>query len=249
MTSSNNIIIGLSKQNKSIHSSLVAKNIEYVLHIFDDNINDDEQTNILRQENKNLKEIAKLHRPPAIVKEKKTVVFPIKKVNARKNDEDDVDDHTSFKDDDVVNFDTMINLEELKRAFFNNDYDEFHKCIKDTTLKLYKAEYKFSSDKDKSPEYAAKNLLNGFVRSCDAYKKYFMICFRCWKSQNEITYKYESLWIVNTMEPIAHVIGDFYTDFKFHAITDIDSFVEEIKKLPEESVSNEYKCIGESYVH
>jgi hypothetical protein len=77
MTSSNNIIIGLSKQNKSIHSSLVAKNIEYVLHIFDDNINDDEQTNILRQENKNLKEIAKLHRPPAIVKEKKTVVFPI----------------------------------------------------------------------------------------------------------------------------------------------------------------------------
>lgn len=39
------------------------------------------------------------------------------------------------------------------------------------------------TDKNEEEEeiFSAKNLLKGFVRNFDDYRKYFMICFRCWK--------------------------------------------------------------------
>lgn len=81
-----------------------------------------------------------------------------------------------------------------------------------------------------------------------------MICFRCWKNQHELKYKYDSLWIVNTNEPIPNVIGSLAEDFDFAETTDIDDFISQIKKLLEPESEepvwiNEYTCIGESYVH
>ena len=86
------------------------------------------------------------------------------------------------------------------------------------------------------------------MRNFDDYRKYFMICFRCWKDSNEIKikYQYKSLWIVNTLEPIANVIGSFSDDFEFVEESDITTFISDIKKL--ENI-DESQCIGESYVH
>ena len=94
--------------------------------------------------------------------------------------------------------------------------------------------------------------VKGFVRNFDDYRKYFMICFRCWKHQDITQYKYESLWIVNTYEPIQNIIGSMCDDFKFEEITELDDFIGWIKKIPETEEPvfiNGYTCIGESYVH
>ena len=130
----------------------------------------------------------------------------------------------------------------------------FEEQIKSNPLKFYKVSYKFDSDKDGAADFSAKNILKGFVRNFDDYRKYFMICFRCWKNQHELKYKYDSLWIVNTNEPIPNVIGSLAEDFDFAETIDIDDFISQIKKLPESETDepvwiNEYTCIGESYVH
>lgn len=143
-------------------------------------------------------------------------------------------------------------MEELKRAFFNGDYAIFEEQIKTFPFKFYKVDYKYNSDKNGVPEFSAKNLLKGFVRNLDDYRKYFMICFRCWKHQNECVYKYDSLWMVNTNEKIQDVIGSVSDDFEFHETTDLTEFIMMIKKLPETDEPvyiNGYTCIGESYVH
>ena len=75
-----------------------------------------------------------------------------------------------------------------------------------------------------------------------------MICFRCWKFDNndEIKYKYDSLWIVNTNEPIHNIIGSICDDFEFEEFNNLDKFIMEIKKIINIDSTN---CIGESYVH
>lgn len=143
-------------------------------------------------------------------------------------------------------------MEDMKRAFFGGDYGVFEEQLKLHPFKLYKVNYKYNSDKDGVPEFSAKNLLKGFVRNFDDHRKYFMICFRCWKSQDKNEYKYDSLWIVNTNEPIQNIVGKVCDDFEFEETFEFDDFVSGIKKLPETDelvFTNGYTCIGETYVH
>jgi hypothetical protein len=48
----------------------------------------------------------------------------------------------------IKNFDTITNMEEIKRAFFNGDYDIFESQLKESSFKLLRAKYKYNSDKD-----------------------------------------------------------------------------------------------------
>ena len=116
-----------------------------------------------------------------------------------------------------------------------------------TNLSLYFANYKYSSDKDGAPDFVAKNLIGGFVRNLEDYKKYLMVCFRCYQICTS-KYKYKSLWIVNTTEPLNNVIGSFYEDFDFVKVDEIeiDNFLETIKRSNE---SNDSNLLIEKYLH
>jgi len=262
----NKAIQCIQKQNDSIFASLVSKNIQFERTIIPEGSSEEEQQILLSEENFRLKEVVKDNKPIQQPKEEKKKQEPIlvskqenkpkeKKDNEKKDNEkkdNDNDDDDENYEEPIKKFDTLTNMEEMKRAFFNGDYVSFEEQIKANPFKLFKVGYKYNSDKDNVPEFSAKNLLKGFVRNFDDYRKYFMICFRCWKHLDKTQYKYDSVWVVNTNEPIQNIIGSLWDDFSFEETTDFDSFIELIKKIPdtEEPVfTNEYTCIGESYVH
>jgi hypothetical protein len=263
--STSKLIQGLQKQNDSIFSSLVAKNIQFDRIVIMEETDEQEHLRLLNEENAKLKDIIKVTKQvqqPKEVKEPKEVKQPPsnntkeskskpKEKKEENRDEEDMDQDEVY-DEPVKKFDTITNMEDMKRAFFGGDYKVFEEQLNSHPFKLYNVAYKYNSDKDGAPDFSAKNLLKGFVRNFDDYRKYFMICFRCWKSQDKNEYKYDSFWISNTNEPIQNIIGSMWDDFEFEATTGLDNFVSQIKKLPETDEPvyiDGFTCIGEAYVH
>ena len=258
--SSNKVIVGLQKQNDGIYSSLNSRGIQFERIVIPNNIIEEEHLNLLKEENIKLKDVANANKPPQLPKEekKKQESQPKKETKAKDNKEGDEEEYENEEtlEEPIKKFDTITNMEDIKRAFFSNDYETFETQIKMHPFKFYKAEYKYNSDKDGVPDFSAKNLLKGFVRNLDDYRKYFMVCFRCWKYQHENKYKYRyvSLWIVNSNSKISDIIDNIEEDFDLIKTTDIEDFILSIKKLPETDFEEseclkDYYCIGESYVH
>lgn len=256
-----NKIFGIQKQNDSIRASLIARNIPIPFEpvLIGDSVGIEEQVlNQLNEENKKLKEIVQANRPPPQPKESKEKPVKaekaVKAVKAEKEPKNVDDENGENYEEPTRSFDTITNMETIKRTFFSGDYELFRQQISEHPFKFYKVEYKYNSDKDDAMEFSAKNLLGGFVRNFDDYRKYFMICFRCWKLRDSKQYKYSAVWIVNTNEPIRNIIGSLYDDFDFEETTDLDYFVSKMQKITtidsEKPVYiDDYTCIGESYVH
>jgi hypothetical protein len=243
----------LQNQNDNIYSSLSTKGIKFDKEIFSSNLSEDELLKFLQDENTKLKDTAKQHKPPPQVKEPKSLVdlnttIIEKKSKEVKQKETDIDsaDEENYTEP-IKKFECIINMENLKREFFNGEYEQFNSIVKSTNLSLYFANYKYSSDKDGAPDFVAKNLIGGFVRNLEDYKKYLMVCFRCYQICTS-KYKYKSLWIVNTTEPLNNVIGSFYEDFDFVKVDEIeiDNFLETIKRSNE---SNDSNLLIEKYLH
>ena len=233
-----NKIKNLVKQNDSIYNSLLLKNILFERVTINDEMSDDDKIILLSEENEKLKNISKSNRPPPVVKSTKQTIIETKK------DEKDACDNEEEENNYEIpkkSFSTITNMEDIKRSFFNKDYSLFNQLIKNFNFKFYRAEYKYSSDKDGSPEFIAKNLVKGFVRNLDDYRKYFIVSFRCYKNENN--YNYPSLWIVNSNDDIKDIIESMYDDYIYKEDNDIDIFLKDFEKVDDEN------CIEELYVH
>lgn len=227
-----NKVKNIIKQNDSIYNSLLAKNISFERKPINDEMSDEDKIIFLSDENEKLKNISKNNRPPPEVKVVKPVIVQIKET---KQDEEE------NYETPIKKFSTITNMEDIKRAFFCKDYELFNELIKEFNFKYYSANYKYSSEKDGSPEFIAKNLVKGFVRNLDDYRKYFMVCFRCYKNENN--YTYPSLWIVNSNDDIKDIIESVYDDYIYKEENDILNFLQNIQKVEDEN------CIEELYVH
>lgn len=234
-----NKIKNLVKQNDSIYNSLLLKNISFERITINDEISDDDKIILLSEENEKLKNISKSNRPPPVVKSTKQTIVETKK--NEKDEKDVCDEEEENYEIPKKSFTTITNMEDIKRSFFNKDYSLFNQLIKNFNFKFYRAEYKYSSDKDGSPEFIAKNLVKGFVRNLDDYRKYFIVSFRCYKNGNN--YNYPSLWIVNSNDNIKDIIESIYDDYIYKEDNDIDNFLNDFQKVEDEN------CIEELYVH
>lgn len=244
-------IAGLIKQNEAIYGSLKSKNIELLgdLAIPCSSLTQEETKEFVLRENTRLKELVKASKPPEEPKQLK-----VHKVQESKNLNSAQDPSNSDQEDEdkyeppAPKYTTIGNMEDLKRAFFTSEYGQFEELVKSTSYKFYTATYKYSTDKNGAPDYSARNLLSGFVRSLDDYRKYFMVCFRCVRvSENPNTYSYPSYWIVNTNDPISFV-GSSVEDFDFTELTDLEQITQllfSMRKM-DEQISG---LIGEAYVH
>lgn len=158
--------------------------------------------------------------------------------------EDDIDEVK-----DIITFSTITNMEDIKRAFFNGEYDTFRKLLKDHKFGYFNVEYEFSHENSNKPEYIAKNLVSGFVRNIEDNAKYFLTCFRCYKDSNThyknsnthceegTAYMYPSLWIVNIdtsdyLQALEHILGSVYHDFIFTRLDEnsIEYFLNEFER-------------------
>jgi len=229
-----NKIKNLIKQNDSIYNSLLSKNISFERLKINDELPNEDKIKLLLEDNDKLKNISKLNRPPPEVKIVKPVVIENKKKIC--NEEEEENYETCQK-----KFSTITNMEDIKRAFFSKNYELFNELVQQFNFKYYRADYKYSSEKDGSPEFIAKNLVKGFVRNLEDYRSYFMICFRCYKKDNN--YLYPSLWIVNSNDNIKDIIESNYDDYIYKEETDIVSFLQDIQKVDDEN------CIEEGYLH
>lgn len=247
-----NNIIALQNQNNSIYNSLISKNVSFTRFAISDLFTDEVKLEILLKENAALKELSKNNRPPPQIKEKKEQPKTNKKVEDEHKDKNkdlseiDNDKEESFEDP-VKKFSTITNLEDIKRAFFNKEYDTFETLIKPHPLKYYRASYNYASDKDGAPEFVAKNLVKGFVRNLDDFRKYFITGFRCFSDVDESglkKYSYPSMWIVNSNDKLEDIIGSLYEDFTFSEENDIDVFLWDFRKL--DDVDN---LLDEAYLH
>ena len=230
-----NKIKNLIKQNDSIYNSLLAKNIQFERTIINDEISDDDKIIFLSEENEKLKNISKSNKPPPEVKIVKQIIVETKK-EILQDEEDEKYEIPEKK------FSTITNMEDIKRAFFCKDYELFNELIKQFNFRYFRADYKYSSEKDGAPEFIAKNLVKGFVRNLDDYRKYFMVCFRCYKNENN-NYSYPSFWIVNSNDDIKDIIESNYDDYNYIEEKDIVTFLQNMQKVEDEN------CIEEVYVH
>ena len=246
-----NKVNGLIKQNESIYNSLKNRNIPDIgdlIVLTNDDLTIDNKLELLNNENNRLKELVKNNKPPPIVPQPKLEKVAVEQKPKVK---DDSDDEEYTEPEPVSKFSILTNMEDIKRAFFtaeNNDYSQFIELVKIHNFKLYKVNYRYSSDKDGAPSFSAKNLVGGFVRNFDDLRKYFMICFRCFKNDVvPVSYSYPSYWIVNSEDPLEKIIGSLYEDFEFTQIKDDkkDNFYIEMQKTNVEDES----LITESYVH
>jgi hypothetical protein len=257
------------KQNDSIYTSFSSRKIEFIRHQIDlsdlTSKTDDELILIQNQinlENAELKDVSNKNKTPKAPIESKETKLPTqvtaqtaqtKDTKNSKKETKETDDADESFEEPVKKFTTICNMEEAKRAFFSKEYELFDSLVKEQTeLKFYKVNYKYNSDKDDAPTFSAKNLVGGFVRSFDDYRKYFMICFRCFKDKDieAITYTYPSLWIVNSLDPIQDIIGSLYDDYEFIQISDDDKeiFLTDMRKIFD-SGSEQELLIEEKYVH
>ena len=230
------------KQNDAIYNALIAKSIVFTRKDINNVSNDEDKLKLLIEENEELKLISKNNKP---IQEPKKVIQPPKSTPQSPSKPPQQEDEEEQHENPVKKFDTITNMEDIKRAFFNKDYELFTELIKQHNFKYYVAEYKYSSDKDGMPDFIAKNLLKGFVRNLDDYRKYLMVCFRCFNNGDK-TYLYPSLWILNSTEDINNIIGSLYDDFVFEEINVINSFLNQFQKLDYEENST---LLDECYVH
>jgi hypothetical protein len=248
----NQKIQNLQKQNDAIYSSLVSKNILFTRREVGDITNETKILEILTEENKELKELSKNNRPVQQVVEKKPVTPIVEKkepIPKEPKAKDDDEEDESFEET-KKSYTIIHNMEDIKRAFFNKEYELFEELVKQHEFIYYRVSYKYSSDNDSKPDFIARNLLKGFGRALDDYRKYLLVCFRC-NEYEPIKYDYNSLWIINTKDDLKTVIGSFHDDFDFQLQTfddenSMNKFLEEFRK---KDLEVELNIIGETYIH
>lgn len=242
-------ISNLKKQNEGMEIAFKNKNIEFT-KLSTDNIDPLIELNLLQNYNEYLKTISKNNRPPPqekpIKQEQKQQASPKK----CQEDEDDQGEDDVPKDLKPV-YSTIVNMEDIKRAFFNKEYETFNTLIGQHSFKYYKSNYKYASDNTGRPGYVAKNLLRGFVQGLDDYRKYFIVCFRCIlinKETNE--YSYPSYWIVNSNDDIKTILGSLYDDYDFNLVEEQSEITNLLKKMEKaQGDDQDDTLIGEIYLH
>ena len=117
-----NKVKNLIKQNDSIYNSLLVKNISFERTFINNELSEEDKIILLSEENEKLKNISKSNRPPSEVKVVKPIIVEIKETNEDKDEEN--------YETPVKKFNTITNMEDIKRAFFCKDYELFNELIK-----------------------------------------------------------------------------------------------------------------------
>ena len=235
----------LKKQNDGMEIGFKNKGIPFT-KLSVDHMDPEKELMIVKDYNHYLKNISAANRPPPQEKQK-----PVKQAAPKKKEEDDDDQG----DDDVPKdlkpiYSTIVNMEDIKRAFFNKEYDNFNDLIRQHPFKYYQANYKYASDNTGRPQYVAKNLLRGFVQGLDDYRKYFIVCFRCILTNKEINeYIYPSYWIVNSNDDIKTILGSLHDDYEFNLVEEPAEITRLLKKMEKTETEEDDTLVGEIYLH
>lgn len=110
------------------------------------------------------------------------------------------------------------NLDSLKRAFSNKEYDDFKRLLEETPYKYYKGKYKDSSEFKGRPDFVIQNRNKGFIQSeeLESKRAYLFVAFHCFKDDE---LHFESYWIVNTEDSLESLLGEDHSSFDFTPVS------------------------------
>lgn len=115
------------------------------------------------------------------------------------------------------------NLEALKRAVCNKEYDEVAKLL--APYKLYVADYAFADEFEGRPDFIIKNKNRGFIQSdiLERKRQYVFVAFSCYKADGKVQFK--SFWVVNSNDSLEAILEGDYENFKFTPVSDAKQIV------------------------
>lgn len=131
------------------------------------------------------------------------------------------------------------NLEPIKRAFCNKEFDEFTKLISEQPYKLYEATYIYSNEYVGKPDFILDNKNKGFIQTdvMESKRNYMFVAFVCTKEEEKLMFK--SYWIVNSTDPLESILEDDYQNFEF-VETNVDTVVNGFKTNKDSVISLVY---------
>jgi len=239
-------LTSLQKQNDGIYKSLTARNIEFKRLIVTDKMEVSEIIMILKDENTQLKTIAKLHKPSKQKKKRKAGAVKTGAVKPDAVKPDAV--KSAIPVDEVIAYKPITSnreMEVIKRVFFNESIEDFTNLCSNYTFQYYHLRYRFASDNDMKPKYIAGNLVGGLVKQLEEFKQFLFGVARCEVSLhpgNGTTYLYDFYTILNTQHNIQDVLGSLLDDYLIEEI-ELKTIGEQFPKRIDEMV------IAEKYLH
>ena len=247
----------LKKQNEGIYNGLEKNGVPFTRKGVPETHDEETLMKFYQEENQELKKAMAEFRknqpkPEPKPKNNNPPQAPATQQKKEQKKKDEDEEHDEAEDEVLAekkpSYSTIVNMEDIKRAFFNDEIENFLKLAKEQPYLFFEAKYKYNEDMDGRPDYVAKNLVNGFVKNLDDKRRYFMNCFRCYNkvSKEDKTYTYPSLWIVNTNDNLKDVTEDFSEDFEFTKVEQdhLDEFLQKFQK-----VKNDESLVNEAYLH
>ena len=124
---------------------------------------------------------------------------------------------------------SKFGLEDVKRAFCNNEFDSFKKLVKEQNppFKLVTADYVDAEEYQGRPDFMLQNRGKGFVKDLEDVRQYFFVTFVCYKKDGKVVFK--SYWIINTNTNLEIILSSDYESFNFSTIDNIDEFLDNFK--------------------
>ena len=129
--------------------------------------------------------------------------------------------------EDKINYECLVNLDDIKRSFFNPTNEEFKpflELLNETPFVFYKGSYKYNDELTNKADYIVRNRNKSFIKRFEYYSKYLFVCFKCHEEKNQ-EYKYESFWLFNSMGAFEDYIIQYNDDIEFTKI-DKDEFID-----------------------
>lgn len=129
-----------------------------------------------------------------------------------------------------VKYPTIGNLENAKRAFFNNSFDDFKSGALAKQYKYYNINYKYNSDYDGKPDFIVRNAVGGIAKQFEDSTKYVFAVIRATKEDGKIVITGKVIY--NSTSEMNEVIGSIVDDFNWIEVTgdSVSDYLDDFKR-------------------
>jgi hypothetical protein len=133
------------------------------------------------------------------------------------------------QEEQKLTYSKIGNLEAVKRAFCNNEFDTFKSLVQNQNppFKLLIADYNDADEFQGKPDFILTNKNKGFAQVMEDFRPYFFITFVCFKKDNKVNFK--SYWVVNSNDDLKTILGSDYESFRFSSADNVNEFLDAFK--------------------
>ena len=142
------------KHNEGMYNNLVKNGVSFTRNTPPDTEDEDTLLEFYKNEQQALKD--------SLVEFRKSQPKPAPKPKKQNPPPQKKKDEEEVVVEKKPDYPTITNMENMKRALFNNEFEEFETLAKEQPYLFYNADYKYSHYMNGKADFMAKNLVSGF---------------------------------------------------------------------------------------